>query len=112
MRGLGSRGVSTEIDVEITHLCQVLVQFVHEQLDTMEAQSTAFVVEVKVDIMRLWFPTSLESLFHRIFDGKLVPLIVDKVDEVGVSVYPDLFFNVELQRFDLLTQEDSVNKRL
>lgn len=112
MRGLGSRGVSTEIDVEITHLCQVLVQFVHEQLDTMEAQSTAFVVEVKVDIMRLWFSASLESLFHRIFDGKLVPLIVDKVDEVGVSVYPDLFFNVELQRFDLLTQEDSVNKRL
>jgi hypothetical protein len=112
MSRFGRRSVSTEIDVEITHLCQVLVQFIHEQLDTMEAQSTAFVVKVKVDIMRLWFPTSLESLFHRIFDGKLVPLIVDKVDEVGVSVYPDLFFNVELQRFDLLTQEDSVNKRL
>jgi hypothetical protein len=112
MSRFGRRSVSTEIDVEIAHLCQVLVQFVHQQLDTMEAQSTAFVVEVKVDIMRLRFSASLESLFHRIFNGKLVPLVVDKVNKVGVPIYPDLFFNVELQRFDLLTQENSVNKRL
>jgi hypothetical protein len=109
MRGFGGSGIPTNVDMEVTHLRQILVQHVYEQLDAMEAQSAAFVVEIKVDIVRLWFSASLESLFHRILDGKLVPLVVDEIDKVGVPVQPDLLFDVELQCLDLLTEGNLVN---
>lgn len=67
----------------------------------MEPQSTTFVMEVKVDVVRLWLSTGLERLFHGVFDGKFVTLVVDEVDKVGIPVQSDLLVDVEFQGFDL-----------
>ena len=56
---LGCRGVTAHVDMEVTHLSQILMQSVYEQLDTMESQPTALVVEIKVDVMGLGLSASL-----------------------------------------------------
>lgn len=87
--------------MEVTHVRQVLMKRVYQQLDAIESQSPTFMMEIKVDVVSFGIGDGLQCLFHGILDGKLVPLVVDQIDKVGISVKANLLFDMEFQSFDL-----------
>lgn len=77
------------------------LQPLDETPNTLKVHSLALVMEVVVCIVHLGIVEHFDSALERLLDGLFVALLVDQVDDVHVSVGPNLLFEVSLRRVGL-----------
>lgn len=85
---------------------QLLVEAIDQDRHAVEAQALALVVEVKVRVVKMRIPQSIEATLVGLLDRLLVARLVDKVDEVLGAVLRYLLVKVKRKRLALTKRRE------
>lgn len=91
---------------------QLFLQRIDEQLNTIETEAFALMVEVKVGVVYAWVGSSNDRGLEGLFNSFLVAFLVDEIDGVDVAVLFDLSFEVAFAGFDGVGKIHNLQVRL